>query len=67
MAKITEDNMSEPCLCGADDCKQCHPENFEGGRYVGEEEQDREPCFDYPDEDDGDDDGSYYDYCYPGR
>ena len=24
--------MTGPCLCGADDCPACHPEN---GRYVG--------------------------------
>lgn len=26
--------MTEPCLCGADDCKHCHPENFKYGQYI---------------------------------
>lgn len=21
-------------MCGADDCPACHPENFQGGRYI---------------------------------
>ena len=23
-----------PCRCGADDCRQCHPESFAGGHYI---------------------------------
>lgn len=23
-------------MCGADDCQNCHPENFQGGVYVGD-------------------------------
>ena len=30
--------MSGPCLCGADDCPNCHPEAFERGRYLGDDE-----------------------------
>lgn len=25
-----------PCLCGADDCYRCHPENFRGKVYIGD-------------------------------
>jgi hypothetical protein len=24
------------CMCGADDCRQCHPGNFRDGRYIGD-------------------------------
>lgn len=25
----------DPCMCGADDCEKCHPENFDNrGRYI---------------------------------
>ena len=27
----------EPCMCGADDCIMCNPQNFAGGRYRTEE------------------------------
>ena len=26
--------MNEPCMCGAEDCKRCHPEFFRGGQYM---------------------------------
>ena len=29
--------MSGPCLCGAEDCKRCHPESFRDGRYIGDD------------------------------
>ena len=26
---------SEPCMCGAEDCRKCHPGNFDRrGRYI---------------------------------
>lgn len=28
--------MSGPCLCGAADCRCCHPELFRGAVYVGD-------------------------------
>jgi hypothetical protein len=42
-----------PCrdrLCGADDCPNCHPENFRGGRYVDDDDAEETPTVD-PDED----------------
>jgi hypothetical protein len=27
----------EPCLCGAEDCRYCYPQNFVGGRYIDRE------------------------------
>lgn len=36
----------EPCMCGADDCYQCHPENFAGGVYrTPEWFEDHPDCF----------------------
>lgn len=33
--------LPEPCLCGAEDCRRCHPENFSQcsrhGMYEGDE------------------------------
>ena len=28
--------MIGPCLCGAPDCRSCHPDNFSGGFFVAE-------------------------------
>lgn len=28
--------MMGPCLCGAPDCRNCHPENFSGNVYIAE-------------------------------
>lgn len=45
-------NPPEPCLCGADDCRQCHPENFwSGGMYAAGEDDD---SYDYDPGDWGD-------------
>ena len=31
-------SMTEPCLCGADDCRYCYPNNFDlNGRYIDRE------------------------------
>jgi hypothetical protein len=32
--------MSEPCMCGALDCKRCHPGNFRRSIYIGDLEGD---------------------------
>lgn len=29
-----------PCMCGADDCHRCHPENFRGRIYIGDMDED---------------------------
>ncbi len=28
--------MTGPCLCGAPDCRRCHPENYRGKLYIGD-------------------------------
>ena len=29
----------QPCMCGAEDCRRCRPENFIGGRFIGDIEE----------------------------
>lgn len=31
-----------PCLCGADDCPRCRPNNFRSGVYIGDCEDEDE-------------------------
>jgi hypothetical protein len=28
------------CMCGAEDCKRCHPSNFRHGEFVGDMDED---------------------------
>ena len=36
-----------PCMCGADDCEKCHPENFDSrGRYLPDISEDNFDDFD---------------------
>ena len=49
--------FTEPCMCGADDCSDCHPENFKNGRYIEdceEGEKIEEDCDDFEEPDDYD-------------
>ena len=41
--------MKEPCMCGAEDCRYCYPNNFRNGRFIDPEN----------DEPETDDDGGY--------
>ena len=48
-------SRSEPCLCGAEDCRECYPQNFDlNGRYIDPEGDDdgEADTFDPPDPDD---------------
>ena len=54
---------SEPCMCGADDCKRCHPEHFKNGRYMEDDDaEEDDDNFDPPDDyDDRDANGNSLD------
>ncbi len=41
-------NVPEPCLCGADDCRQCHPENFDYSEPLEDEGPDLDPLDQHP-------------------
>ena len=47
----------DPCMCGADDCEKCHPENFDiSGKYLPDISENYDD--DYDDYDDRDEEAS---------